>query len=259
MLGEGNGRFGAAQSFNNGSGAAVLGVAVGDVTSDGVPDVVSNAFATLSVSAGVGDGTFGPPVLSGAGGGDQPATLLADVTGDGITDAVSVIRTGTPDNARTTLIVNTGSGEGTFSAGQEIDVDTTTRAAEVADLGSDGSPDVFLVGYPGRHTGRGGLFVLRTVGGQLGPATYYGGPSMGLAVADLNADARPDVATIGSTALELFTSKVGGALVGAGTLPAGPDAVGVAAAALDGPGRVDLIELDSGNPEQLVHYKDATP
>lgn len=73
--------------------------------------------------------------------------------------------------------------------------------------------------------------------------------ALSVAVVDADGDGHLDVDTNARAA------EVGDL----GSLPARPDAIGVAAAALGGAGRVDILELDSGNPEQLVHYQDATP
>jgi hypothetical protein len=54
---------------------------------DGFADIVRNTFTSLSVLPERANGTFGPPKLSGVGAGDQRATLLGDLTGDGRLDA----------------------------------------------------------------------------------------------------------------------------------------------------------------------------
>ncbi|MEJ7726297.1 MAG: VCBS repeat-containing protein [Actinomycetes bacterium] len=264
LPGAGDGTFGAAKNSNNGSGAAVLGLGVGDVNGDGRPDVVSNTFATLSVLPGKADGTFGPPLLSGTGAGFQLATLVADVTGDGDLDAVAVIRTGTNDDASSDVVLNAGNGDGTFDAVQTRTVDTNVVAARVIADRSGAEPGVALVGVRGTHSGRTGLFFLRNVGGQLASPTYLGGPAGDLTVADVDGDRRPDVTTIGGQPgagqrIAFFARTADGALVPNGGMGAGQSAFGIAAADLTGNRGVDLVEVDETNPQQLVVYENSTP
>ena len=258
MDGTGDGHFEAPTYYNNGSGAAVLGVAVGDVTGDGKPDIVSNTFAAISVLPNTGDGTFAAPIVSGAGAGFQVSTMLADVNADGKLDAVAVIRTGTPDNASSQVITNLGKGDGTFTAGPQVTVDTNVYAAAAIDIKAGQSPSVVLVGLQGYHSGRTGLYLLRNVGGQLTAGAYLGGPGSDLTVADFNRDGRLDVATIGPGELALFANAGDGTLVSAGTLGASNGAAGVSAGNVTGGKGVDLVELDSTNPVQLEIYENNT-
>jgi hypothetical protein len=258
LPGRGDGRFAAAQNLNNGSNAAVLGLGVGDVTGDGKIDIVSNAFATLSVLPAKAGGTFGAAMLSGAGAGFQPGTVVADVTGDGDLDAVSVIQTGTADNASSLVVLNIGAGDGTFTADQEIIVDTNVSSATaIADRGG-GAPGVVLVGNRGTHSGRTGLYLLRNTSGALAAATYLGGPGSDLTVGDVNGDKRPDVSTIGSSTIALFTRTASGGLVANGTIAAGTSAFGITSGDLTGNNRIDLIEVDTTNPQQVVVYENNT-
>lgn len=61
LLGHPDGSFAAPVTYNNGSGAAAGSIAVGDVTGDAIPDIVTNTFSALSVLRGTGNGTFGAP------------------------------------------------------------------------------------------------------------------------------------------------------------------------------------------------------
>ena len=258
MLGKGDGKFAQPKNYNNGSGAAVLGVAVGDVNGDGILDIVSNTPAALSVLLGKGDGTFGPAKLSGAGAGFQVATVLTDVTGDGHVDAVAVIRTGSADNASSLVVVNNGKGDGTFSQSQQISVDTNANAATALVVGKSGEPGLALVGLKGTHTGRTGLYVFANTGGHLSAPTYLAGPGSDLTAADLNADKKVDIATIGPGQLSVFTSSGSGAFALATAFAAGQNAFGIASGDLTGSARTDLVELEDTNPQQITVYENDT-
>jgi len=85
LLGNGDGNFQAPQSFY--SGFATSSVVIGDVNSDGRPDVIAGNFqgANVSMFLGNGDGTFQNRVTFNTG--TYPSSLaLADVNGDGLAD-----------------------------------------------------------------------------------------------------------------------------------------------------------------------------
>lgn len=91
LLGAGDGSFAAAPSGPVPVGAAPYGVAAGDFSGDGRPDLAVAAFNddTVSVLLGTGAGAFTPasePLLSA---GDQPYALaVGDFTGDGVLDLI---------------------------------------------------------------------------------------------------------------------------------------------------------------------------
>lgn len=86
-LGQGNGSFLAARSYPLVFGIQPESVAVGDVTGDGVPDLVATALDDMWVLAGQGDGTFGPPQRFAGGG---TSLVLVDLDGNGTLEAVTV-------------------------------------------------------------------------------------------------------------------------------------------------------------------------
>jgi hypothetical protein len=196
FLGDGSGLFAAAPVRNNGSNSAVLSLAIGDVTSDGKPDVISNTVGQLSILPGKGNGRFGAALHSGQAGPNQEATLLDDFAGDAETDVVSVVRLGSADDADTAVFVNRGHGDGSFDVVQRVDVDTNASSAAAGDLNGDGRPDLAVVGAGGSHTGRTGLFVFLNgpSGFEASPA-FYGAGETDVALADFNLDGALDIAT----------------------------------------------------------------
>src|SRR5271167_3657338 len=115
LLGEGHRKFKKAIEFDSG-GYEAMGIAVGDLNHDGIPDlVVANYGAdkppydyNISVLPGKGDGTFGRPTRYYAG--VRPTYLaMADFNGDGNLDLAVV-----PTNGKSRIIVLLGNGDGTL-------------------------------------------------------------------------------------------------------------------------------------------------
>ena len=88
LLGNGNGTFGAKQSFA--TGANPSSVAVGDFNGDGKSDLVTADYGsdTASVLLGNGNGTFGPKQSFATGAGPY-SVAVGDFNGDGVSDLVS--------------------------------------------------------------------------------------------------------------------------------------------------------------------------
>lgn len=113
-------------------------LAVGDVTSDAIDDLVTTRYSAsgyrLYSYAGLGNGTFGPeqasPDVSGM---PSKPLVLYDVDGDGLLDAV-----GARDD-RTT--VRRGSGDGLFGSLEVIEGGYDQRAIAIDDFDEDGRPD----------------------------------------------------------------------------------------------------------------------
>ncbi|RZK88680.1 MAG: VCBS repeat-containing protein, partial [Hymenobacter sp.] len=92
LLGNGNGTFQPAVALATGSSSSPIQLAVGDVNSDGKPDVLTANYnsSTASVLLGTGNGTFQPPVIYSTGSGSNAQVIaLGDMNGDTRLDLVA--------------------------------------------------------------------------------------------------------------------------------------------------------------------------
>ena len=194
LLGKGDGTFQPTVSLNSGGGAAAA-VAVADIDGDGHVDiVVANDDGTVAVLAGNGNGTFQSPV-SHASGADTYSMAVGDLNGDGYPDLVLGGLQG--------LTVLLGGSGGQFStpvgygAGGE-----SAHGVTIADINGDGYPDIVVAECSATSCssfGEMGLLLGNGDGTFQAAATFSSGGSFGLgvAVADLNADGKPDVVIAG--------------------------------------------------------------
>ena len=168
---------------------------VGDVTEDGLVDVVAQFQDKISVLPGNGDGTFGAPIDSGLSEAGHSDTLIADFTGDGHRDLVISVITGGNDFSSADVFLQAGSGDGTFQSIQKLSVDTNLVAGVTDDFDGNGLPDAAFIGSGGSNGGRAGLWVFLNQGGTLAPGTYYARGQGGIRSADLNLDGAVDIVT----------------------------------------------------------------
>jgi VCBS repeat protein/FG-GAP repeat protein len=272
LKGNGNGTFtvGSAvtadTSFNYGSGSSVM--AVGDINSDGKPDVVISQPGFVALFYGKGDGTFtaGPRYVALP---DYMQVSITDLDGDGNPDIVlgnstgGIYTTGCCGNiAQPELLqILMGRGDGTFvdslayNRGRYGNGEFTVAGPQIAtgDFNHDGKTDALvfepsnvggqpstLVMLPGNNTAALGSAVTSSV------ALI---PTM-LISPDMNKDGRPDAVLAGSTlagpALAVLTNQ------GNGTFAAEQDyvlpntAVSLAAGDFNGDGRMDVAVGVSG-------------
>jgi RHS repeat-associated protein len=183
FLNAGNGVLGTRVDYGVGSTyARIVTVAVGDLNNDGVPDLVADDLGCsfdgghLTILAGRGGGAFTGVVQL-----DNPCVddvAIADVTGDGITDVVSVAW---QSGVGSYVSVYPGNGDGTV--GTRVDYLTPTplndhaAALNVADVNRDGKPDALA--FTGDPIGSVFLNVtpgaFRPIGGDVTPAETMGG------------------------------------------------------------------------------------
>jgi hypothetical protein len=162
LLGNGDGTFQTGQSYGVGEKCHV--VAVGDLTGNGILDLVTaNQFShTISVLLGNGNGTFHNPVNYEVGGGSNNpwGVALTDVNRDGILDVVASGFLGT-------VSLFLGNGDGTFQPATLIAKAATEYSIAAADFTGDGYPDLVT-------TASDGAYVMRNDGDW--PTTRAGAP-----------------------------------------------------------------------------------
>ena len=172
-------------------GAAQISLAVGDVTGDGIPDIVTGReysnggqlSGEMSVLPGRGDGTFGLRLALPVG--IRPMRLaIADVDGDGRSDVIAA-------NAQSNSLTLYRSIPTGFGPRTDIPTGAYPIGIGIARFDGDAYPDLAVACYTGRviaiHRGLGGgTFAPRS---EI-PTVDYPGT---LAVADMDGDSHADL------------------------------------------------------------------
>jgi hypothetical protein len=234
-LNDGTGTFGAAVT------TAVAGrpsqVHAVDVDGDGDRDVVTLNFAggSVSVLANDGAGNLGTPATYPTG--STPRGIaIGDVNGDGRPDVVTA-----NDGSNTvTLLVNGGGGA--FAAA--VSVGSNARDVKLSDITGDGALDLVLA--------TGGFTSVRVLpgngAGAFGAASTHLVESLptALGVADVNADGRPDVLSLGTSSVTLL-ANTGTSLEAPLSYGTQASPRGTALADLNGDGMLDLATVNTAS------------
>jgi len=182
--------------------------------------------------------------------GSQPqGVTAADVNGDGRIDLIAA------NAAGTTLSVLTNSGSGGFGLAASPATGSGPETVAVADVNGDGRIDLCSANY-----GSGSLSVLTNNGGGgfgLAATLGVGANPIGVITADVNGDGKPDYisANSGNTAnsISVLTNNGRGSFTTAGSYIVGGSPWSVAAADVNGDGKVDLIAVNTaGNTIKVL-------
>ena len=192
LLGNGDGTFQAAVSYNSG-GVTATSVALADVNGDGKLDLLltnqcsDNNCTTgqVVVMLGNGDGTFQTPVTYGTSGLYAGSLAVADINGDGKLDLIVT------DQCESNSICNTGflavllgNGDGTFQSPLTSAVPSPQSVSQLilADLNGDGHLDV--------ASGAGNFLLLGNGDGTFQTFQHLGAGGQGIAAGDFNGDGK---------------------------------------------------------------------
>jgi len=201
LLGNGDGTFRAAVTYNSG-GSGAVSVLLADFNGDGKLDVAvgeqNNNGGTIGILIGKGDGSFQAPVSYDLGFSSAAHAAVGDLNGDGKPD---LITTGCITNGgvcERAMVVLSGNGDGTFQSVVSNDLVPQGRIAIVGDLNGDGHADlVFASEFAHPPRGLGLITVLLGNGdGTFSTAQSYetkGEFSTSVAIADINLDGIPDL------------------------------------------------------------------
>jgi len=221
FFGNGDGTFGTSPILHGVGGAS--SVAAADLDADGHPDLVAG-----SVLLNNGDGTF---TAVSAGTGANPLAI-ADFDGDGRLDLA------------TTGSVQLGNGDGTFGVNIGYPAGGH-RSLVTADLNVDGTVDLVGTDYWAPQDASTVSVLLGNKDGTFTalPDLHIGAGAMSVAVADLNADDRPDlvVADYPSDSVIVLTGN------GNGTFQPG-----VNYATADGPRTLAIADLNEDGQLDLA-------
>jgi hypothetical protein len=240
LLNKGDGSFGAGHDYE--VGFVPRSVAIGDLNGDGKADVVTanDDDHTVSVLLNAGDGTFEarrayPVGARPAEASERPDSIaIADLNGDGKPDLVT-------DTSPPSVLLNRG--DGSF---ETSDVPATSGdAVAAADLNGDGKLDL-AIAHGGDYSAK--ISVLLNRGdSSFGSSRAYGiagGDVSPIAVADLNGDGLPDLATA-TGRVAVLLNRGDGSFAPSLAYPAGAGAQAVALGDLNGDGRADLVSTTS--------------
>ena len=257
LLGNGNGTFKAAMSYDSG-GVLSWSVAVADVNGDGKLDVIvtNNSDNTVGVLLGNGDGTFKPAVSYPSGSNSFTGSVaVADVNGDGKPDLVVADECLTyPDCASSTVGILLGNGNGTFQSAVTYSAGGSyATTVEVADVNGDGRPDLVV----GSGFSDAVSVLLGNGDGTFKAAIVYDlAQTVGsIAVRDVNGDGKPDLLVTGESsqhgAVIAFLGNGDGTFsspsvyASGGQYPSYPSSLAVAD--VNGDGKPDLLIANEGS------------
>lgn len=238
-LGQGNGTFTRAADVAVGSSPS--SVTVGDFNVDGNLDLAISNFTSRSISIRLGQGngifTRAADVVSGNINATSEYVATGDFNADGKPDLV-VAKYGSR-----TISILLGRGDGTFTSAADVPAAEGARFITVADLNADGKLDLVIVTQTllNIRLGQGDGTFTSAADVTIG-TTYFNSTPFSVAVTDLNADGRPDlaIANFGNSSVSIRLGQGDGSFTSIANVGVGESPSCVVAGDFDADGKPDL-------------------
>jgi hypothetical protein len=248
LLGTGSGGFGPKTELT--AGTQPVSVAIGELNGDGRPDLAVANYGSNTVS--VLPNSYPPPPTPRVFARTDFTTAnwpfsvaIGDLNGDGKPDLV------TANDSTYTVSVLLATGGGAFGPKTDFATGMNPRSVAIGDLNLDGKPDLVVA-----NSNRPTFFSPFTISVMLGTGTGGFGPKTdfmsgvgpaAVAIGDLNADGKPDVAVandVGSVSVLLGTGT--GSFSPKTDFATAANAASVAIGDLNGDGKPDLVTANHG-------------
>jgi hypothetical protein len=253
-LGNGDGSFPGLPKYDTGlqNNNADRQMVSGDFNGDGIPDLAlaqggsdgGPLYGTVSVLLGNGDGTFQAPLLSTfSGGGIMASLAVGDVNGDGRLDLI--VETNGTLRVTGGVSVLLGNGDGTFRSSFYYPHDTYRNpSVAVGDFNGDHRLDLAATNLDSASSLS--VFLGYGDGTFQSPQDYpLNAQPIGLAVADLNQDGRPDLVTANSSrSVSILLGNGNGTFQAPQTIALNQTPSALAVGELNGDGTPDLVLSD---------------
>jgi hypothetical protein len=211
LLGNGDGTFRPAVTYNLSGIAAAQSVVAADLSNNGRPDLlVANSAINSATFPGLvnvllnkGDGTFPSQVTYQSGGVLASSVIVGDVNGDGKLDAVVAnlyFSGGIFSYGSVSILL--GNGDGTFGTAVVYPAGPSPASVAMGDFNGDGTPDLVVASAPdkgccgGTPNGKVGVLLNKGDGTFKTPVIIYstgGRNAYSVAVANVDQDKKPDL------------------------------------------------------------------
>jgi gliding motility-associated-like protein len=199
------GSFETKVDFATGNNPQDVGIA--DIDGDGKPDIVTvnntsntvSVFRNTSISGSINSGSFAAKVDFTTGSGPRNV-IFGDIDDDGKPDMVVVNNDGQSvsvfRNTSTSGSINSGS----FAEKVDFTTGTSPNGISIGDVNGDGRPDLIITNYGSntvsvlKNTSTSGSITTSSFATKVDLTTGSG--PIGIAIADVNGDGRPDLAIV---------------------------------------------------------------